>query len=82
MLNEMDGIQALHGVIVVPATNRLDVIVSISPWATYKLPLMSLPGLGFDATRMTGLDSLCWTPGRWSERGSCEFEREMWWNLI
>lgn len=28
MLNEMDGIQDLHGVIVVAATNRPDVMVS------------------------------------------------------
>jgi SpoVK/Ycf46/Vps4 family AAA+-type ATPase len=30
MLNEMDGIQDLHGVIVVAATNRPDVMVRLS----------------------------------------------------
>jgi len=49
LLNEMDGIEELSNVIVVGATNRPDVLVSL----VVSLDRSLIPGLGFDASRTT-----------------------------
>jgi ATPase family associated with various cellular activities (AAA) len=63
LLNEMDGVQELVGVIVVAATNRPEVIVSHSLSVKHLSLFMNWQGLCLTASRQTRSFAICWPSG-------------------